>query len=411
MKKLIILDYFFGEGIGHFERYDLSIANEALRQRIKTEIWCPIGKEQADSDLVQCRLKAPSRRTWKDKGSFKRLLLKAVSVIPRTIEFRSIFKNDIYRDSVILIPEIENLFYLYLLPIFFGTLRTAVRPQIVIIIRRDMARDWGYLAYLFPNLCRLLTGLSMNYLGKRKNVSFVSDSDLITEELRREGNIRISTVPIPHLPPRHKESSAKAGGKGKVIIGYFGGARLEQGFDLVPATIKGAFEEAYPDLIINFIVQTGHEDGKGRMGKAFVELSRLKEAWPERIEIMSGYLTSEEYEKQMSRCHIILIPYRREEYGNRTSGILTEAIACGAWSIVPSGTWMAKQKEKYEKIITFDELDAKTLVDAIGLCLKLNKEIDADEINRQIDNWYAFHSPSNYLDAIRSLSIGPSDTA
>lgn len=410
MKKLIILDYFFGEGIGHFERYDLSIVKEALRQEIKAEIWCPIGKDQADSDLVQCRLKAPSRRTWKDKSSFKRSLLKAISVVPRSLEFRSIFKKERDKDSVILIPEIENLFYLYLLPLFFGTLWTGVSPRIVIIIRRDMARDWGYLADLFPNLCRLLTGLSMNYLSKRKNVSFISDSDLITEELRREGVSRISTVPIPHLPSRHKEASDKVGGKGKVVIGYFGGARLEQGFDLVPATIKGAFE-AYPDLTINFIVQTGHEDGRGRMGKAFMELSGLKEAWPERIEILSGYLASEEYEEQMSRCHIILIPYRSEDYGNRTSGILTEAIACGAWSIVPSGTWMAKQKEKYEKIITFDELDAETLVDAIGLCLKLNGEIDTEKINRQIDNWYAFHSPSNYLDAIRSLSFGPPDTA
>ena len=41
MKKLVIIDHFLTDNKGHDEQYDFSVAREAIRRGIATEVWSP----------------------------------------------------------------------------------------------------------------------------------------------------------------------------------------------------------------------------------------------------------------------------------------------------------------------------------------------------------------------------------
>jgi glycosyltransferase involved in cell wall biosynthesis len=385
MRKFVIIDYFLRENRGHDECYDFSIADEAIRKGIKTEIWCPKRKDKNQPDFVKQCLKSPDSRK-------KGMMWKLIVVIARTIEFNSIFKRKtLDTNTLILIPSIDSHF---LLALTIGTLGLKFKPKIIILLRRGLNDSFYVLGYFKSKIKNLITNPFLRYLYK-KNVMFYSDSELITGELKEKGFRNTKTLPIPHLPPKKINNSRNH----KLSIGYFGGARFEKGFDILPNIIDSIIRN---NQEISFIIQSFLIEKSDKMRQAQIKLDTLCQSYPDKIILLDKYLSTKEYTENIKKCSIFLIPYRKKLYGKGTSGILAEAIACGAWAVVPTETWMAKQSEKYAKIIEFDSFSSKVIISAIDACIYKENILNRVRIKNQIKNWYYFHSSTNYINILEA---------
>lgn len=397
MKNLILLDFSLIERKGHNESYDFAVAYEALRQGIPVEIWCPKRNEGVQPDFVkECLHSRVTMKKWKD---WDKIIIATLGI---AWELRGLFKINVFKkDTLVLIPAIDHFF---LFAFLLGTFRIKTKPKIVIILRSGLKSNYQkeYKCKSFVSVLRSLIHnivfhpFLIKYLHKTKNVVFCSDSKLITEELRGCGLSEAVTLPIPHLPLKQEKKTINS----DMIVGYFGGARFSKGFDLLPDIIKISLET---HKNISFIIHAYIFEDSKQMHNAQREICEFKKLYPDKIEIIDKYLSTDEYGEMMKRCSIILIPCRKDFYGIGTSGIVAEAIACGAWAVVPSDTWMAAQKTKYDKIVVFENSQVETIIKALAFCIENEKNVDIEKINQQISNWYAFHSSANYFNILQSL--------
>lgn len=369
MKKLVIIDHFLITDKGHDEQYDFSIAKEAIKRGIHAEVWCPNRKKQNQPGFIKQYLNTPF---WERKG----WILKILSAIASIFEWRRLFRRgELDKDTVVFIQMVK---FPVLLMFTCATFGLVIKPKIVMVLRRAM------------------NNLLMKYLYRRKNTIFISDSELISEELKAEKFVSSKVLPMPYLPAKEEIIYKKS----NVIVGYFGEARYDKGFDLLAEMIEIIITN---HKNIFFKIQANIHKGTALMKETLHKIEEIGRNNPGRIEIMSRFLTYSEYTDYMQKCSIIIAPYRKEFYGKGTSGILAEAIACGNWVIVPSGTWMADQKCRYDKVVIFDEPNAQSLSEAVELCIKRDKEIDHSKIVKQVDEWYKFHSPENYIRILSSI--------
>jgi len=363
MKKLIILDHFLTDNKGHDEQYDFTVAREALRRGIVTEVWSPKRKGLQPEFVKQC-LKMPF---WKSSS----LLGTILAALGSIFEWRALFqREELDMDTVVLIQTIKFPILGFL---SLGLVGISVKPKLAIVLRRGLENG--------------IAKTLMKYLYTRKNTIFLPDSELITEELLNEGFKNAKTLPIPHMPAR--EAPGKENGR---VVGYFGEARYDKGFDLLPGLIEKVLKE---DQRASFIIQSNVHKRTAAVAGAVGRLFNLRGP---RVEIIDRYVADSEYAALMRKCSIVLIPYRAKLYGKGTSGILAEAIACCKWVVVPASTWMADQKMKYPKISLFTEPTVESIAKAIKAC-----EGDFPGLEQRIDEWYKFHSAENYLNILSSV--------
>jgi glycosyltransferase involved in cell wall biosynthesis len=78
-----------------------------------------------------------------------------------------------------------------------------------------------------------------------------------------------------------------------------------------------------------------------------------------------------------SSC-IVLFPYDVTSYRKRTSGVFSEAVACGKIVVAPKGTWMAQKLEEDRAAgAIFDDPSPASIAEAIGRCVR-----DVDRLAR-----------------------------
>ena len=117
-----------------------------------------------------------------------------------------------------------------------------------------------------------------------------------------------------------------------IRLGFLGGAREEKGFHRLPG-IVGALRSR---LSFRALVQLVNET---LPPAAWAELESL--AGEPEIETLRGALSPRQWSDAIASCDVLVFPYERIAYRQRTSGIFAEAVAAGIPSIVPDRIWMA----------------------------------------------------------------------
>jgi glycosyltransferase involved in cell wall biosynthesis len=376
---------------GHFQEYSFSIAKEAVRRGFDTEIWCP-------------------RNYSGPKPPFLKPILPALCALKRDF-FSQLSKNLVMARAFARLVSSEKfdhddiIFYPSVFPADLFSLSLAFtwhRPKARIIgaIRRDLRALLNYVlsytnsliglpALVFFQLCGL-------YMNRILGIKFASDTEYGTRELGKIGFAGAFTLPIPHLATQNMH-----GKKREFAICCLGDARFEKGFDLLPDIIPLVLNQSRH---VSFIIQSNFQNSPYSAEKVLQSihaLDRLEQKFPRRIKLMRGGLGRKDYLSLMSGCSLVLLPYRRRFYGfGGSSGILAEAVSCGAWIVVPSGTWMAVQKEKYDKIMEFSDEMPESISASIYKCTELDGKIDCRKVAEQIRNWKRYHSPNILLDIV-----------
>jgi glycosyltransferase involved in cell wall biosynthesis len=185
------------------------------------------------------------------------------------------------------------------------------------------------------------------------------DLDCESNELKIPTNVRLfPNAPYPlNYPLNFKESNKD----NDFYIVYTGAPARIKNFIKLTEVISSAPEN------YGFIVQCNSPVGfyEPETLEAVKSLKGIKRE--KKIILLESSLSKEEYFKALNQGSIVWCLYDPDWYKWCISGILLEAWSLGKPVITTSGTWMAKQVEKYGGGIVLDTMEVQDILKAIEI--------------------------------------------
>ncbi|MEW6540774.1 MAG: glycosyltransferase [Bacillota bacterium] len=391
---LHIFDNTLRDKRGHHYEYDKSIYDEWTSMGFQAKVYC---HQKAKRDI---------RESLSGMPNFSHDIHYSVSRIPKvgqTINFflgnlffwkdlrkidpKSFSKSDIALFHTLSYNQLLGLF------IWYKSLPVENQPFVVLLLRYTNIvfrpqKVWRRSRYLYKFIFKLFSNYLMKY-----NIVLAADSDILAEEYEELSGVKVSVLPIPHLP---HNGNSKHSGKMTSFI-YLGDAREEKGYCLLPEAIRGILGERKD---IRFVIQSNVSENPSKaVLKTKAELSTIGET----VVVVDGPLETEEYYKLLSEADAVLLPYCQSTYYGRTSGIFAEALAFGKPVITTADTWMELQIKKYNNCgVTFNGYNAQELKNAIEVFLNNKKDfsIKAKEASME---WKKFYNARTYIDRLLAL--------
>jgi glycosyltransferase involved in cell wall biosynthesis len=178
----------------------------------------------------------------------------------------------------------------------------------------------------------------------RHKLGFLSDTEPLARSFARLFGHDFTVMPIPFRTDLLDGEAAdrKSAGTAPLAIGYFGDARLEKGFHLLPPLLSRLWGTVIRPGRARFLVQSHFNVPGGEPGMLQARNQLLQFAAPQ-VELTAAPLPTADYYRQLEACDAVLIPYDPDSYAERSSGILVEALVAGKPVVVPEGSWMAAQ--------------------------------------------------------------------
>jgi len=238
----------------------------------------------------------------------------------------------------------------------------------------------------------------LEWAARRGKARLVSDSARMAEAYAHLTLAPVSIFPIPLTGKQSTEPDTQpldqpVGTARRIRFVALGGARGEKGiFELIAAIIQ--LEEQGQAGHLSFTLQCNSTDPA--IDAAVDDLARRGFA---SVDLIRAPLPSEAYKALLTGADAVLLPYRRQVYQARSSGVFVEAAAAGKPMIVTADTWMSDELERFGAGIVCADLDPPALVQAIlDLTASLAHYRQAAR-TRQVDclDW---HSPKTLIDVL-----------
>jgi hypothetical protein len=174
---------------------------------------------------------------------------------------------------------------------------------------------------------------------KTSDVAWYTDTLQLSTQYNRISSLGFDVFPIPT-----GNGSVQTPAGNRILHGYLGDARTEKGFQFLS------------DIWDRFRLWSGFEDRdqllvqsnfniKGGEPEAVKGMFALRGQSPGEVDFVAGPLGTEEYDRVLSSCSIILLPYDASAYASRSSGIFAEAVRKQIPVVVTSASWAAKVVE------------------------------------------------------------------
>ena len=127
----------------------------------------------------------------------------------------------------------------------------------------------------------------------------------------------------------------------------------------------------------NYITNSLLSFGRKRPGKSvFIQVHSEKQGdfieqklknYNGKLTIFMGQISQKAYIHRLESLSLILLPYVKERYAIRSSGIFAEAAGFGIPVVVPNGTWMSRMLSSgYGAGLIFKDYSADTISDALA---------------------------------------------
>jgi glycosyltransferase involved in cell wall biosynthesis len=194
---------------------------------------------------------------------------------------------------------------------------------------------------------------------KTGHVVFATDSARLAAEYRQLCGLEFEVFPHPLTKFL---SRAEKPGNAPVTFSCLGPARLEKGIDLLQDAIRRVFDRA-PKLDIKFVIQWNVPivvDASGTILKPDPKL-----AADTRVTIIREDLDSAAYSRLIVKTDCMVLPYRRESYFARISGVAVEAITAGIPVLYTRDTWVDDTVSEMGAGLAVEEGDAEDLANKI----------------------------------------------
>ncbi|MEA1649033.1 glycosyltransferase [Nitrospirillum sp. BR 11164] len=185
---------------------------------------------------------------------------------------------------------------------------------------------------------------------RRQRIRFFVESAVLQRHFEQETNL---TLPILLNPTSTDLATARlaanerrraASAEAPLAFGYFGEAREEKGFLLLPDMIETLIRRHGPKALrFHIQVSTAPVNENERIAAARQRLFLLQQQTQEEgtLTLHGEFGSMASYYQAMAACDVMLLPYDPEAYAVRGSGVVLEAMRLQCPVVVTSGTDMA----------------------------------------------------------------------
>lgn len=218
-----------------------------------------------------------------------------------------------------------------------------------------------------------------------------------TEDLVRKHNAlspaQVTQVPIPFRQEKLVNPSSQDA-KGFIHIVYLGDARSEKGYQHLPNLIDGLWPTYLQLDKVKFTIQSNYniQGGEVEILAAKLALSQYPE---NKVKLIDHPMSPDDYYQLLASADIVVLPYNPQNY-QRTSGVLTEALAAGKPVVVPNGSWLAQQVDESRASIYRDPQDLPQAV----IRLLENLPTFTQAAQQFSIHWRSRQSPDYFLDCL-----------
>ena len=230
------------------------------------------------------------------------------------------------------IEQLEELFY------FLQNQDHRNLPTYHLLFRRD-TEDPLVINALGMGLRKCLERFYDNQLWPDK-IRFYTDTSDLVRKYNQLSPATFTQVPIPFRQEKLalKESEDK---KDYIHIVYLGDARSEKGYQHLPSLVADLWGDYLKPQRARFTIQSNYNVAGGEeiILEAKLKLSQYPSS---AVELIDYPLDPDEYYRLLASADVVVLPYNAQNY-QRTSGVLTEALAAGKPVVVPKGSWLAEQ--------------------------------------------------------------------
>ncbi|MEB3229300.1 MAG: glycosyltransferase, partial [Synechocystis sp.] len=224
-------------------------------------------------------------------------------------------------------------------------------------------------------------------------IRFYTDTPTLVKKHNSLSSIQFKQVPIPFrqekltLAPLPKTD-------GVLNLVYLGDARTEKGYQHLPDVVEALWPDYLATGKVRFFIQSNYTVN-GLEGPVLAAKLKLSQYPKKRVKLIDQAMTPEDYYQLLMSADLVILPYDPQSY-QRTSGVLTEALAAGKPVVVPANSWLAEQVDASRAGIYQDPQDLpQTVIETLKNLDQL--AIAAQEFAPQ---WKTQQSPDRFIDAL-----------
>ncbi len=151
-------------------------------------------------------------------------------------------------------------------------------------------------------------------------------------------NVRKVAAPMPVIAAPAAQSGIvrDRSGDNPITIGFVGHQRPAKGFGLVPGLVEKLIE-TFGDRV-KFVAHDSSGDNWDDVVSRLLGLGAT---------VIQDAMSGAEYDAMLGRLSLLVLPYDPAAYATSMSGAAAEAIACGLPVVVPAGTILADDVQRY----------------------------------------------------------------
>ena len=398
MKKLIIIDEYFVNMVGHYYEYNRSVQEIFADHGIKSVIYA---NKKLDAG-IQKELGAVPYFDGLPKNSLNKL------PVFGPLMNRARFWSSLYNKIKGLYQK-ENepgTVFFFTTVVWYNVLPIALaarksKHKNILLYRLSVSEHPGLPASL-QKAGTWLYKYTFEKVLPNKNVLFCTDSDVIAAECNEKFDCNMGVLPIPHIKDDGAAPIANGSYESKTnFIVYAPGAiREEKGIEFITRAFEYMAVVKHPILDkITLVTQynAGGDTGLNADIKGRLEQLPVKN-------VFLGNLTTEEYNNRLNEADIVLIPYSIDHgYKARTSGIMSETIAACKPFITTKDSWMAIQSEKYNTGLSIPYNDTQQFAEALTE-LTQHYAMYAEKALQARAGWLAYHSKANFFRLLSGIA-------
>ena len=224
-------------------------------------------------------------------------------------------------------------------------------------------------------------------------IRFYTDTEDLVKKYNALSFVKLSQVPIPFRQEKLVNQLSK-NAKDFIHIVYLGDARSEKGYQYLPNLIDALWPNYVQPDKVRFTIQSNYniDGGEVEILAAKLALSQYPDS---KVKLIENPLSPDDYYQLLASADIVILPYNPQNY-QRTSGVLTEALAAGKPVVVSNGSWLAQQVDETRASIY---RDPQNLPQAVIRLLE-NLPTFTQSAQEFSLNWRSQQSPDYFLDCL-----------
>ncbi|MCX7956389.1 MAG: hypothetical protein N2643_00635 [Endomicrobia bacterium] len=413
--KIIFVDPFLKDEIGHTFNYAFSLKNECNKRGFRFLVLGSLSANkclETFDDFYPC---LPAITTLFFSSS--NFLSKIFNFFRKIFLFKKYLENILFKNKEFKI-ETNDIIFIHTIYVFellsFGIVINKYKKllrnrnvKIILGLNFACAREEPITSFISKTLYKIAISYVLNNTGIK--IIYFSDGESLKKEYERLIKTHVYVFPVPIFIPSFFKDKKVDINKEKIVVSYIGSLRYNKGFDIFVKILYAILCER--DMVdkISFVVQLAsslHVRSEiKKIGHYVSFLGELSDKY-ENIKIVYGGISSEEYYDLLRATDIVMLPYR-SIFRNVPSNIFLETLLMDKIPFVTLETSMAFLLKKYGlSDLCFPIIDIKKAVTVIKKILNNYNDyykeylLKTETLRRNLKK---FNTPQNMVDVILSF--------